>query len=142
MSLDRVLRPKSVAIVGASPDRSKFGGKVMNFLRRHSYSGRVLPINPRYEEIDGWPCYPDLASIPADTPLDAVLVAVPRQQAGEVVRECGRRGAAVAVVFTSGFAEAGGSATRCRRNCFRTPPRMAFACSDPIHSASSISPIV
>jgi acetate---CoA ligase (ADP-forming) len=108
MSLDRVLRPKSVAIVGASPDRSKFGGKVMNFLRRHSYSGRVIPINPRYEEIDGWPCYPDVASIPADTPLDAVLVAVPRQQAAEVVRESGRRGAAVAVVFTSGFAEAGG----------------------------------
>jgi acyl-CoA synthetase (NDP forming) len=108
MSLDRVLRPKSVAIVGASPDRSKFGGKVMNFLRRHSYSGQVLPINPRYDEIDGWPCYPDIASIPADTQLDAVLVAVPRQQAGEVVRECGRRGAAVAVVFTSGFAEAGG----------------------------------
>lgn len=111
MSLVQALRPTSIAIVGASPDRTKFGGKVMNFLRRHGYSGRILPINPRYDEIGGWPCYPTLAAIPEDTQPDTVLVAVPREHAGDIVRECGRLKAAMVVVFTSGFAEAGGIGT-------------------------------
>jgi acyl-CoA synthetase (NDP forming) len=105
--LQRVLRPRSLAIVGASPDGSKFGGKVMNFLRRHGYTGRVLPINPRYETIDGLPCYPTLSAIPADIAIDAVMVAVAREQANDIIRECCDRRVAVAVVFTSGFAEAG-----------------------------------
>jgi acetyltransferase len=105
--LDRVLRPRSIAIVGASPDRNKFGGKVMNFLRRHRYAGKVLPINPRYQDIEGLACYPSLEAIPSEISVDAVLVAVAREQACDVIRECGRRKVAVAVVFTSGFAEAG-----------------------------------
>jgi acetyltransferase len=105
--LDRVLRPRSIAIVGASADRNKFGGKVLNFLRRHRYAGEVLPINPRYQDIEGLRCYPSIDAIPSDINVDAVLVAVAREQACDVIRECGQRKVAVAVVFTSGFAEAG-----------------------------------
>jgi len=112
--LERVFRPRSVAVVGASSDPGKFGGKVMGYLTRHGYAGTILPINPKYDTLDGWPCYASVSAIPADIPVDAVLIAVPRERAVDVVRECGPRGAA-AVVFTSGFAEAPGEGAALQR---------------------------
>lgn len=104
-SLERVLRPRSVAIVGATADPTKFGGKVLGYLAKHGYTGTVLPINPKYEDLLGWRCYPAVSAVP-DGPVDLVLVAVPREQVVAVLRDAGARGAAAAVIFTSGFREA------------------------------------
>ncbi len=105
--LERVLRPKSIAIIGATPDAGKFGGKVLGYLQRHGYRGHILPVNPKYGQISGLTCYPKLEDIPSDIAVDAVLISVPRQQVADIIRQAGRRKAAVAVVFTSGYAEAG-----------------------------------
>ncbi|MGY4720901.1 acetate--CoA ligase family protein [Naumannella huperziae] len=105
-SLYRALfRPESVAIVGASGRGVGVTARPLRFLRQHRFAGRIHPVNPRYDEIDGIPCFPDLASIPDG--VDTVLSLVPAAQTAQIVQEAAAVGARVVVVFASGFAEVG-----------------------------------
>lgn len=100
----------SVAVVGASPDDNKIGGKPMRFLREFGFAGKVYPVNPRHHEIRGFRCYRDLASI--EGRIDTVVVAVPYQHALPVISECARLGVAQIVMFSSGYAEVGAEGAR------------------------------
>jgi acetyltransferase len=101
----RLFHPRGVAIVGASHDLRRIGGQPVKFLSTYGYKGRVYPVNPRHAEIAGVRCYPTLASI--DGPCDVAIVAVNGTAAVDVVRECGKKGIAFAVVYSSGFRETG-----------------------------------
>lgn len=111
--LMRMFRPRAVALVGVSGRADSILARPLRYLRKHGFAGDVYPVNPRYEELDGRPCYPSLADVP--TPIDLVLVMVPAAQAPEVVREAGRAGAAAAIVFSSGFAETGADGAALQR---------------------------
>ena len=100
-----MLYPKSVAIIGASPDANKLNGRPFHFMRRDGYAGRLYPVNPRYDEIDGVKCYPDVDSLP-EAP-DMAIVAVSAARCLETVEALGRKGTPVAVIFSSGFGEMG-----------------------------------
>jgi acetyltransferase len=100
-----LLDARTVAVVGASPDDNKIGGKPMRFLREFGFGGRIYPVNPRYEEIGGHRCYRDLESI--EGPVDVAIVAVPYQHAQPVVEQCVRKGVRQVVMFSSGYAETG-----------------------------------
>jgi acyl-CoA synthetase (NDP forming) len=100
-----MLSPASVAIIGASPDANKLNGRPFHFMRRDGYAGRLYPVNPRYDEIDGVKCYPDIASLP-EAP-DMAVVAVSAARTVETVAELGKKGVPVAVIFSSGFGEMG-----------------------------------
>ena len=100
-----MLHPRSIAIIGASPDRNKLNGRPLHFLRRDGYAGAVWPVNPRYAEIDGLKCYPDVASLPGAP--DMAIVAVAAARAAETVAALGAKGCPVAVLFSSGFGELG-----------------------------------
>jgi len=93
----------SVAIVGASPKTWKIGGLVLRSLISHGFRGRIYPVNPRYEEIMGYKCYPSLESLP-EAP-DIVAIAVPESIALRVLREAAGLGVRLSVVFTSGGQE-------------------------------------
>jgi acyl-CoA synthetase (NDP forming) len=71
--LAKMLRPKSIAIIGASPDANKLNGRPFHFLRRDGYAGKLYPVNPKYTEIDGVPCYPNVTSLP-EAPELAVII--------------------------------------------------------------------
>ncbi|GAA4840331.1 acetate--CoA ligase family protein [Actinomycetospora corticicola] len=102
----RVLHPRSVALVGASGREGHPMARPLAWLRDRGFAGRVLPVNPRYDELGGLPCYPRLADVPG--PVDLVLALVPAERAIATVEEAGAVGAAAVVVFASGFAEVGG----------------------------------
>ena len=68
----RLLDPRSIAIIGASADRKRLGGVALDHLVDFGYGGAVYPINPKYQEIHGLRCYPDIDSLP-QTPDVAVL---------------------------------------------------------------------
>src|SRR5262245_37679095 len=104
MDLTPLMKPRSIAVVGASP-RMNRATRVIDNLRRFGYAGRVFPINPRYGEIHGLSCYPDLAATP-ETP-DTVVVAIPAEQVPAVLTAAVERGVRGAVVLSSGFGEAG-----------------------------------
>jgi acetyltransferase len=104
MDLTPLMKPRSIAVVGASP-RMNRATRVITNLQRFGYAGRVFPINPRYPEIHGLTCYPDLASIPE--PADTVVVAIPADGVPDVLTAAVERGVRGAVVLSSGFGEAG-----------------------------------
>ncbi len=102
--------PASVALVGATDDLTKFGGRCLQLLGRFGYTGKVFPVNPRRAEIAGMPCFPSVSALP-EAP-DHVGVVVPFGHVLPVLEECAQRGAKFATVFTAGFLETGTEAGR------------------------------
>jgi acyl-CoA synthetase (NDP forming) len=104
MAIDRLLRPRSIAIVGAS-DKIGPGFNAWNALKTIGYAGSIHLVNPHRAELFGQACYPSLLSVPGA--LDAVFVAVGADQVVEVVQDAAAKGAGGIAVLSSGFAEAG-----------------------------------
>ena len=104
-AIQRMIHPRSIAIVGASADLSKVNGRPLKHLVDKGYAGRILPVNPKYTEIAGLECYPDIASLPDD--VDMAVIAVPAERVIASVEQLGERGVPAAVVFSSGFGEMG-----------------------------------
>jgi len=102
-TLDKLIAPRRVAIVGASGDSARTAGRPAYYLRQHGFTGEVRLVNPRYDAIDGTPCFPSVAALP-DTP-DVGLVVLGPDRAIEAIRELSRRGTPAAVVLSGGFAE-------------------------------------
>ena len=105
LSLQRLLAPESIAIVGASP-RGGRGAGVQRNLQRFGFAGRLYGVNPKYSEVQGAPCYPTLADVPET--VDCVVIALPAGPAVEVAQQCADLGVGGAIVFASGFGEMGG----------------------------------
>ncbi|WP_321928700.1 acetate--CoA ligase family protein [Paraburkholderia guartelaensis] len=100
-----LLNPGSVAVVGASDDPTRIGGRPIEAMRRLGFAGRVFPVNPHRSEVQGLPAYASIAALP-ETP-HAAIVAVPAPQALEAVQALAERGVRAAIVFSAGFAETG-----------------------------------
>ncbi|NKE45624.1 acetate--CoA ligase family protein [Roseomonas frigidaquae] len=100
-----LLRPRSVAVVGASADATKTGGRPVGYLLRHGFSGAVWPVNPRATEIAGLPCYKDVASLPGAPDVGIVLVGPERAEAA--VRDLAAKGCQAAIVLAGGYGETG-----------------------------------
>ena len=99
-----LLTPSSIAILGASSDFNKLNGRTLKALLDKQYAGAIYPVNPKYAEIAGVKCYPDLAAVPGH--IDLAVVAVPAKFVPQAIRELGARKTRAAVVFSSGFSEA------------------------------------
>jgi acyl-CoA synthetase (NDP forming) len=98
-----LLRPSSVAVIGASANPEIISGLPQRILAQHGYTGAVYPVNPRHPEIDGVPCFPDIGSVPG--PVDVALIVVNADRVAAVVDQCGAAGVRFAVIISSGFAE-------------------------------------
>lgn len=105
ISLDALWAPQSVAIVGASADPNKTGGRPVNYLLKHGFSGDIWPINPRADTIEGLPCYGSVADLPGAPDVAIVLLGVGR--AAAAVRDLAAKGCKLAIVLASGYGEAG-----------------------------------
>ena len=101
----KLLSPRSVALVGASDDAVKTAARPLRFLRQAGFSAPVYPINPRRETVLGERAWPSLAALP-EIP-DHVYVLSPTETVIEAIAECGRIGVPVATILASGFGEAG-----------------------------------
>jgi acyl-CoA synthetase (NDP forming) len=100
-----LLEPARIALVGASDDVQKTGGRPLRFLRRAGYAGTIYPINPHRERVQGEKAWPSLAALP-EVP-DHVFVLSPTDTVVDTVRECARLGVAVVTILASGFSESG-----------------------------------
>jgi len=103
--LDAVLRPRSVAVIGASRERGTIGAELFHNLIAHGFAGVVYPVNPRAPVVQSVRAYPDLAHLPG--PVDLALIAVPAAQVLEAVRACAAHGVQGVVVISAGFKEVG-----------------------------------
>jgi len=106
-SLERLVKPRNVVIVGASAREGSQGHRlVMNVLEHSRFSGDVHLVNPSGSSIAGRPCWPSVDAVPAGD-IDVVLVLVSASRVMESLRQCAARGIPFAIVMSSGFAEAG-----------------------------------
>jgi acetyl-CoA synthetase len=103
MDLTRLLRPRSVAVVGASERDDSYAGETLLNLRLAGFDGPVWGVNPKRAEAHGFPCFPSLSELP-EVP-DAVVVGIPAAGVPEVVEEAGALGCGGAVVYGAGFGE-------------------------------------
>ena len=103
--VDRLFSPKTIAIIGASDDKSRPGGRGIDAMLTQGYKGRILPVHPRLKEAQGLKCYASVNDIEGD--IDLAVIALPAEAVVEVVPQLGARGIPHAIVLGAGFREAG-----------------------------------
>lgn len=104
-ALDKLMRPKTVAVVGASSQPGKIGYTVLENLIKGGYKGKIYPINPTATEILGLPVIASVTGLPEA--VDLAIITVPVKFVNQVAEECGRKGIQALSVITSGFSEVG-----------------------------------
>ena len=103
--LDDLVQARAVAVVGASQDPTRIGGRPIAFLKDAGFAGAIYPVNAKYPEVQGLRAYADLDAVPG--PVDVAIISVPARDVIAAIAACGRKGVKGAIVFSSGFAEVG-----------------------------------
>jgi acetate---CoA ligase (ADP-forming) len=101
--LSKLLDPKSVAIIGASDNHARIGGRPLYYLLNGSFEGEVYPVNANRETVQGVKAYKSILDVPGE--VDAVVIAVPAEVVVQTIEDCAAKGVGAAVIFSSGFAE-------------------------------------
>ena len=104
-SLEPLLNPRTVAIIGASQNENRIGGMPIRYMQRYAYSGEIFPINPKHRKIKGLDAHAKIGDIGKE--IDVAIMAVPAKIAVEIAEECAAAGVKSICAFTSGFAEMG-----------------------------------
>ena len=102
-SLTALLYPASIAIIGASDDPARIGGRPLAYTRQAGFSGRIYPVNLRRESIQGLPAFARIGDVPE--PVDTAIIAVPASVVVETAEACAEAGVKAAIIFSAGFAE-------------------------------------
>lgn len=106
-TLDPILRPRSIAVVGASRQPNTIGWQILDNLLRHGFTGPVYPVNPKAAAIHSIPAYSAVTDLPQA--VDLAVIVVPKEHVLEVARQCVERGIKGLVVISAGFKEMGGA---------------------------------
>ena len=102
-ALDAMIRPRSVAVIGASDDATRIGGRPIAYMKDQGFAGAILPVNPNRATVQGLPAFASVNALSAVP--DVAIVAVPGEAAVQAVADLGAKGCRAAIVFTAGFAE-------------------------------------
>lgn len=103
--LDALLRPSSIAVIGATEQPGTVGELVVRYLRKHGFEGTIYPVNPKRATVSGMRAYPTLRDVPGS--VDTVVLAIPQQHVRENIEAAAEVGAGAVVVFSAGFADVG-----------------------------------
>ena len=115
--MDFFFNPDGVAVIGASNTRQKGGYNIVHNLI-NGYAGRIYPVNPRYREIQGLPCYPSMRELPGR--VDLAVVFVPARAVPEVIEDCAAAGVRGVIIQSAGFAEVGPEGIRLQQRVMET----------------------
>lgn len=102
---DSILFPKSIAVIGVSKEKNKIGSVIYSNVLESEYNGKIYPVNPKYKEIDGKTCYPDILSIGGA--VDMVCIVIPAQFVSSVIDDCIKKKVQSVIIISSGFKETG-----------------------------------
>jgi acyl-CoA synthetase (NDP forming)/GNAT superfamily N-acetyltransferase len=117
-SLKRLLRPRSVAVIGAGRRAGGIGHEVLANLVEGGFTGELAAVTPMAHEIGGIKAYSSIGAVPG--PVDLVVIAVPAAQVPQVLEQCGEAGVGGAVILTAGFGEAGSAGQEIQRGLVAT----------------------
>ena len=127
--IEYLLRPRSVAIVGASATKGSFGASVLENLEAAGYGGGVYLVNPKRDRIGERPCLPSIDALPDG--VDCAVLAIPRAGVLDSVQACIRRGVGSVIIFAAGFAEAGEAGRREQQELGRLAEEHGIAIQGP-----------
>jgi acyl-CoA synthetase (NDP forming) len=105
--LDQLFKPQSVAVIGASNNTAKFGGRFLDNLIKFGFKGKLFPVNPKEKDIQNLGSWPDIEAIPE--PVDLAVITTPSQFVVDAVAACARKGVKGVEILAAGFKEAGGA---------------------------------
>ena len=111
--LDALFRPRAVALVGASPDKTLIRGRIVDAVTLHGFDGPLYAVSRSHDEIAGIACYPSVEALPG--PVDLAIVTIPAEHVAATLRACGKMGVKAAIVISSGFGEERGDAGAARQ---------------------------
>ena len=120
-SLDPILRPRSIAVVGASRRKNSIGNAILRHLIEGGFTGPVFPINPSADSVAAVPAFASVKDLPKAP--DLAFIVVPKERALDAVRECGEKGVKGLVVITAGFREVGGEGIALEKELSETVQR-------------------
>ncbi|HMN90635.1 MAG TPA: CoA-binding protein, partial [Saprospiraceae bacterium] len=103
--LDRIFKPNSIAIIGGSVRPEAAGYTVMRNLIAGGFQGQLVAINPKYNDVQGKPCYRSIGRAPG--PIDLAVITTPNRTIPELLKECGEAGVGGIVIISSGFKDIG-----------------------------------
>ena len=103
--LDAILKPKSIAVIGASRREGAIGREILHQLIEFDFHGKLFPVNPKADFIHSIKAFPKVSAIP--DPVDLAIIVVPREEVMGVIDDCGRKAVTGVVVITAGFSETG-----------------------------------
>lgn len=112
--IDGLIAPRSVAVIGASDDPTRIGGRPIAAMLRAGFKGRIMPVNPKRDQVQGLPCYASVDDLP-EAP-DAALIAVPAALIPDTIAALGRKGCKAVTLFSAGFAETGAEGEAAQRD--------------------------
>jgi acetyltransferase len=104
-TLDAIFRPRSIAVIGATPRKGTIGRQIMHNLITYEFNGKLFPVNPKHSVIHSIKCYPGVLDIP--DPVDVAFIIVPRETVLDTIDQCAEKGVRGVVVITAGFKETG-----------------------------------
>ena len=104
-AMNRIMKPKAIAVIGASNEEGKIGNSVMKNLINGGYQGKIFPINPKSDTVLDLPAYKAITDVPED--IDVAVFAVPAKFVAGALEQCGEKGVGGAILIPSGFAETG-----------------------------------
>ncbi|HEY2924188.1 MAG TPA: acetate--CoA ligase family protein, partial [Candidatus Eisenbacteria bacterium] len=104
-ALERLLSPRSVAVIGASRRRDSIGGAILHNLIEQGFQGPVYPVNPKATHVQSIPAYPNVAAVPGE--VDLAVIVIPAGQVLEAATACGEKGVKALIVISAGFKETG-----------------------------------
>jgi acetate---CoA ligase (ADP-forming) len=109
-SLDAIFRPRSIAVIGATPKPGTIGRQILHNLSNYEFTGGLFPVNPGHQVVHSFKCYPDVRDIP--DPVDLAFIIVPRAAVTPTIEQCAEKGVRGVIVISSGFKEVGGEGAR------------------------------
>lgn len=128
-ALRALLNPQSIAVIGASKSSGSVGERLLTNLLKHHFRGKLYPVNPKEKTLQGLPCYPSIREVPGQVEL--ACLAVPASAIQGVLRECAEKGVKSAIVYASGYAEAGNLGENLQESLLQTAQKVGIRLCGP-----------
>lgn len=127
--LDKIMRPKSIAVIGASTKPATIGSELMQRLRDYKFTGNIYPVNPKGGVIEGFQAYTNIAEIPGD--VDFAIIIIPQKFVLETLDQCNAKGIKGICIISAGFKEAGAEGAQAEKDLLAKLQEYGMRCVGP-----------
>jgi len=127
--LDKIMRPKAIAVIGASTKPATIGSEIMQRLRDYKFTGNIYPVNPKAESIEGFKAYPTVLDIPGD--VDFAVIIIPQKFVLEALDQCNQKGIKGICIISAGFKEAGEEGAQAEKDLLAKLKEYGMRCVGP-----------